>query len=122
IFAQLGSTVVTSGAIMLILAMAKVYTYLLTREQVARVLAETLFGITTNDALLFFLVLLVALIVGAFLSTTAGLLLLIPILGPILSEIGMDPIHFYVLVTITLVIGTLTPPVGINLYLSAQIA
>lgn len=122
IFEQMASTVKTTGAILIILAMAKVYTYLLTREQIAKVLADTLFGITTHEVILFFLVLLVALIVGAFLSTTAGLLLLIPILGPILSQTGMDPIHFYVLITITLIIGTLTPPVGINLYLSAQIA
>jgi tripartite ATP-independent transporter DctM subunit len=119
---QAGHTIVTTGAIMFVLALAKVYTYLLTREQIANVLAESLFNISTNTFILFILVLGVALLVGAFLSTTAGLLLLIPILGPILAQTGMDPIHFYVLVTITLCIGTLTPPVGINLYLSAQIA
>lgn len=120
--AQVAHTTVITGAIMFILALAKVYTYLLTREQVADVLAQSLFSITTNTILLFLLVMFVGLVVGAFLSTTAGLLLLIPILGPIVGQTGMDPVHFFVLVTITLVIGTLTPPVGINLYLSAQIA
>ncbi|WP_158738088.1 TRAP transporter large permease [Alteribacillus sp. YIM 98480] len=122
IFEHAWQTIVTTGAIMFILSLANVYTYLLTREQVAEVLANSLFSLTQNTIFLYLIVLFVALIVGAFLSTTAGLLLLIPILGPIVSQTGMDPIHFYVLVTIALCVGTLTPPVGINLYLSAQIA
>jgi tripartite ATP-independent transporter DctM subunit len=122
IVSQAWYTTLTTGAIMFILALANVYIYLLTRERVADVLAEYLFGITNNTTILILLVVLGSLIVGAFLSTTAGLLLMIPTLGPLVSQTGMDPIHFYVLVTIALCIGTLTPPVGINLYLASQIA
>lgn len=122
IMEQAWYTAVTTGAIMFILSLANVYTYLLTREQVADVLVTFLLGLTGNLTILFFLIIIGALITGAFLSTTAGLLLLIPILGPFVLETGMNPIQFYVSVTMALCIGTLTPPVGINLYLAAQIA
>jgi len=111
-----------TGAIMFILATAKVYTYALTREQIANVLTHGLGYLTSDHYVLFLLLLVVALLIGAVLSTTAGLLLMVPLLGPLVIQTGMDPIHFYVLITIALCIGTLTPPVGITLYLAASIA
>lgn len=115
-------TIITTGAIMFILSLASVYTYVLTRLRVTDALADAFFSITTNPVLIMLIVLLIALVVGALLSTTPGILLLIPMLGPIVPATGLDPIHFFVVVTITLSIGTLTPPVGLNLYLAAQLA
>ena len=122
IMGELWYTASLTGAIMFILAAAKAYTYVLTREQIANVLTGSLGAITTNHYGLFILVILVALLIGAILSTTAGLLLMVPLLGPLVEQAHFDPIHFYVLVTIALCIGTLTPPVGINLYLASSIA
>lgn len=119
---ELGYTASLTGAIMFILATAKVYTYTLTREQIANVLTHSLGTLTGSPHLLFLLLILVALLIGAMLSTTAGLLLMVPLLAPLVPLTGMDPIQFYVLITIALCIGTLTPPVGINLYLAASIA
>jgi tripartite ATP-independent transporter DctM subunit len=115
-------TIITTGAIMFILSLASVYTYVLTRLRITSAMADAFFSVTTDPVLLMLIVLFVALAAGAFLSTTPAILLLIPMLGPIVPATGLDPIHFYVLVTMTLSIGTLTPPVGLNLYLSAQLA
>ncbi|GAB3676121.1 TRAP transporter large permease [Salinisphaera aquimarina] len=122
VVSELWYTAALSGAIMFILASAKVYTYALTREQIAHVLTQSLDIFISSPNLLFIVIILIALVIGAILSTTAGLLLMVPLLAPLVDASGIDPIHFYVLVTIALCIGTLTPPVGINLYLAASIA
>lgn len=118
---QVTPTVVTTGAIMFILALAGTYTNLLTRERITQVAADALFGLTDSTSVVLLLIILVALVVGCFLSTTPGLLLLIPVVAPLVAELQTNEVHFLVLVTIALVIGTITPPVGINLYLAAQI-
>lgn len=122
VVSELWYTAALTGAIMFILASAKVYTYALTREQIAHVLTDSLGGLVGSDHLLFLAIIVIALVIGAILSTTAGLLLMVPLLAPLVGASGLNPIHFYVLVTIALCIGTLTPPVGINLYLAASIA
>lgn len=118
---QLTPTIFTTGAIMFILALAGTYTNVLTRERITQVAADALFGLTSNSSAVLLLVILVALLVGCFLSTTPGLLLLIPVVAPLVAQLQTNEVHFFVLVTIALVMGTLTPPVGINLYLAAQI-
>lgn len=114
-------TVSLTGAIMIILATAKIYTYALTVEQIAQVLTHSLAYLTSDAHVLFLLLLLVALIIGSFLSTTAGLLLMVPLLGPLVTQTAMDAVQFYVLITISLCIGTLTPPVGITLFLASSL-
>jgi len=122
LLSQVAYTASLTGAIMFILAAAKAYTYTLTREQVANVLTSSIIGITDNTTLIFFCIIAVGLVIGSILSTTAGLLLMVPLLAPLVPQTGMDPIQFYVLITVALCIGTLTPPVGINLYLASSIA
>lgn len=119
---QASLTVMTTGSIMFILAVASPYTNALTREGVAATLASATTGVTENPRLVLLLLIGVGLLAGAVLSTTPGLLLLIPILAPLIRTVELDPIHAYVLLTVALSVGTLTPPVGLNLYLIGQIA
>lgn len=115
------STIVTTGAIMFILSLAGVYTNLLTRERVAQIVSDTLFTLTDSNTVVLLLVVFAAVLIGSVLSTTPALLLLIPVVVPLVAQLETDAVHFYVIVTIALCTGTISPPVGLNLYVAAQI-
>ena len=78
-------------------------------------------GLTTNYVLILLLINLLRLIVGCFMDTTPAMMVLSPILLPIALSIGMNPIHFGVIMVVNLAIGFITPPLGINLFVAARV-
>ncbi|SFR03873.1 TRAP transporter large permease [Desulfoscipio geothermicus] len=114
--------VISTSTIMFVVAMAAVYSYILTRERITEQVANFLFGLTGNAMVLEAIIVLAALLIGCFLSTTPAIMLFVPVVAPLVLSLPIDPIHFYVLVTAAFCLGTLTPPVGLNLYLSADLA
>ena len=78
-------------------------------------------GLTTNYVLILLLINLLLLIVGCFMDTTPAMMVLSPILLPIALSIGMNPIHFGVIMVVNLAIGFITPPLGINLFVAARV-
>lgn len=115
--------VISTGTIMFVVSMAAVYSYILTRERIAHQVADFLFGITTNPMALEAIIVATALFIGCFLSTTPAIMLFIPVVVPLVIKTpGIDPVHFYVLVTAAFCLGTVTPPVGLTIYLAADMA
>jgi tripartite ATP-independent transporter DctM subunit len=112
----------TTGVIMFIIALAKFYNFILTRERIPQQVIEFLLGLSSNPVIILLIVTLGLFIVGCFLSTTPALMLVVPVLLPLVSEAGYNLVHFFVVVTLALLLGTLTPPVGINLYLVSSIS
>jgi len=110
------------GLIMLVLAAAQLYSYALTSGGVPQAAAEAIFGITDNLVVLLLLVNVMLLIAGMFIEANAALIIITPILLPVLSSLGVDPVHLGVIIVVNLGIGLITPPVGIALMLSAEIA
>ena len=77
---------------------------------------------TSNKILILLLVNLVLLIVGTFMETTASIIILTPVLLPLMTGIGVDPLHFGVIIVLNLVIGLTTPPVGVCLFIACSIS
>ena len=115
-------TVETTGTIVIILAAANVFSFVLSVENIDTVFAETLFAVSTDPIVVLILVNLVLLVIGLFLDPIAALVMMTPIVVPTLVEVGVDPVHIGVIMVFNLMLGLLTPPLGLSVYLSADIA
>lgn len=116
------SSGVMAAVIMLIVAAASPFGWLLSLNQVPQQVAGLMLGITQNKYVILFLINVLLLIMGMLMETNAVILLLAPILAPIAINVGVDPLHFAVIMVINLCIGLATPPVGINLFVAAPVA
>jgi len=105
-----------------IIAGASSFGWTLARQNFAVTLADGLLGVTTNPNVLYFLIICMLLIIGLFVEGTVALLIFVPILFPLGNQLGYDPIHFALIIMITILIGTITPPVGLQLYIASAIA
>jgi C4-dicarboxylate transporter DctM subunit len=112
----------TSSLVMLVIGMASIFSWMLASEEVPQMVTEAMLSLTSNKIMILLLVNLVLLIVGTFMETTASLIILTPVLLPLMVEIGVDPLHFGVIIVLNLVIGLTTPPVGVCLFIACSIA
>ena len=112
----------TTATIMVMVAMAFAFGRFLTIEGIPGDLAELITGATESPVVILLLFNLVLLITGMFLEPVAAIIILAPILLPIAKSVGVDPVHFGIIVTCNLAIGFCTPPVGINLFIASSIA
>lgn len=113
---------ISAASILLIIAMAKVFTWLVTMQQTGQHLGAAITGLNLPPWGFLLLIMAGLLIVGCVMETTAALILLVPVLMVLTPQMGIDPIQFGVLVVINLAIGMLTPPVGICLFVSCGIS
>ncbi|MFS4437457.1 TRAP transporter large permease [Paracoccaceae bacterium GXU_MW_L88] len=115
---------VTNTAIVLFLIMAaKVFGWVLTFNQIPQAVAAFIVSLTGDPILFMILIALALLVVGMFLDGIAALIILTPILLPVATtQYGIDPIQFGVVMSLTLVLGLLTPPVGTGLYIAAALS
>lgn len=110
------SLVVDNSMIMLIIASASIFGYVMAFENVPRSMAQLIEGISDNTTLLLLLVLLIVFIAGLFMEATANNLLLTPIFLPIVEAAGVDPIHFGILMVVLITLGGMTPHVGVTMF------
>lgn len=113
---------IAAAGILFIIAMAKLFGWLLAMQQGPRLLDLFVNSLALPPLGLLLLVMAMLLIVGCVMETTAALLLFVPVLALITPQMGVDPVQFGVLVVVNLAIGMLTPPVGICLFVSCGIA
>ncbi len=118
----LSEAAVSTATIMLILATSKILAWVITVINLPTMVAEAILGFTDSSVLIFMLINIILLIVGCLMEANAAIIILIPILVPIVTKLGMSPITFGVLMTVNLCLGLLTPPVGVCLLLGSQIA
>jgi len=118
----LTETVVTTGAIMLIVASANLLGYIFAREQVPQAISEFVLGLTTDATVFMLLVFLLSMLLGTALDAIAVLTLTVPILLPISAAFDVDPIALGVLMIVSQMIGLLTPPVGTVVFVLQAIA
>jgi tripartite ATP-independent transporter DctM subunit len=105
-----------NGAIMLIIAMSGPFSYAITWVQLPAVLSQFIFGITDNPQVLTLIMLAFLFFSGMFVDSNVNFLLLTPIFLPMVTSVGMDPVHFGVLMATMVTLGVMTPPVGSALY------
>ena len=115
-------TSVLTGTILIILAMAHLFGWILAAETVPEIVAKAMISITNNKILILLLINLLLLFTGTIMETLAAIILLTPILLPLAQSIGIDPVHFGIIVTVNLNIGLATPPLGVCLIVASPIA
>ncbi|MGL4287131.1 MAG: TRAP transporter large permease [Phreatobacter sp.] len=115
-------TIETTAGVLLIVAAASLFGWVLTTTRLTEQAADALLSITTNPYIILVLVNLLLLVVGCFLETIAAISILVPVLMPILLKVGVDPIHFGVVMTLNLMVGLLHPPLGMVLFVLARIS
>ena len=105
-------TIETTASVLFIVTAASIFAWLLTVSQAAQLFSDAMFALTDNWWTFLIIVNVILLIVGAFLDTIAAISILVPILLPVAARYGIDPVHLGLIVTLNLMIGLLTPPVG----------
>jgi TRAP-type C4-dicarboxylate transport system permease large subunit len=115
-------TVETTATVLLIVAAASIFGWLLTVTRVTDAVASMVLAYTHNPAMFLLLANLLMLFVGCFLEPTAAITILVPILLPICHQLGIDPVHFGLVMVLNLMIGLLHPPMGMVLFVLARVA
>ena len=116
------NSAITSGAILLIVGTATAFAAIASLSQVPAALSSLLFSISKDPLLILFLINVLLLIVGMFLDAGPAILILGPILAPTMIALGIDPLHFAVVMCINLTIGLATPPMGLILFVASSIS
>lgn len=115
-------TIKTTSAILLIVASAAIFAWILTANQVADTLGAMLFEFTDSKVVILLIMTAMILAIGCFMETIAAITILVPMLLPIAVKIGIDPVHLGIMLILNLMIGLLTPPVGMVLYVLSQVS
>lgn len=111
----------TAGTVMLLVACASALGRLLTFEKIPNELAKAIIGVSDNKIIILIIINLFLLAVGMFMETYAAIIILAPILLPTVANLGVDPLHFGIIMVLNLTIGLCTPPVGVNLFIASRI-
>jgi C4-dicarboxylate transporter DctM subunit len=112
----------TTSALMFIVAAAAIFGRILTIENAPETIVAVLTAISGNPVVIILLVNLLLLLLGTFMETIAAVTITAPILVPVLSLAGLDPVHIGVLIIVVLSFGFITPPLGVNLFIAAGVA
>ncbi len=115
-------TVEITASIMMIVAASAIFAWILTANQVANIFASELLGFTEDKTAIMLIIMLIVLVVGCFMETIAAITILTPVLLPVAVQMGVDPVHFGIILILNLMIGLLTPPVGLVLYVLSKVS
>ncbi len=115
-------TIETTASVLFIVTAASIFAWLLTVSNTAQILSDAILGLTQNKWIFLILVNLLLLFIGCFLDTIAAITIVVPILLPIALKLGVDPIHFGLIMTLNLMIGLLHPPLGMVLFVLSRVA
>lgn len=115
------STMIDSSVLMIILGISNLYSWILTRAQVPMAFTNFVSSLSSNYYVVMGLIMLFLLFLGLFFSSTVSIAIATPIFMPLLAEIGADPLHFGIIMILTLMVGNLTPPFGMVLFATCRV-
>ena len=107
---------------MFIVAASALLAWVLTREQAGPQLVRLVTSVSTDPFVILLVLNVILLVLGCFLETLSLMILLVPVLMPLIKTLGIDPVHFGVMFTLNLMIGLITPPVGMSMFITSRIA
>ena len=117
-----GSAALTTATIMVILGTATTFGRILTLERIPTMIADFFESVAKGPIMLMILINILLLIVGCFMETNAAIIILAPIFLPIVESMGINPVHFGIVMVVNLAIGFVTPPLGVNLVVACNVA
>ncbi|MCB8839832.1 TRAP transporter large permease [Aurantimonas sp. VKM B-3413] len=115
-------TIETTAVVLFIVGAAAIFAWILTSNRVPEHFAGLILGVSENWIVVLLLINLILLVVGCFMETVAAITILVPVLLPVAEKVGIDPVHFGVILVLNLMIGLLTPPVGMVLYVLSRVS
>ncbi|MGB3554506.1 MAG: TRAP transporter large permease [Jannaschia sp.] len=115
-------TIETTAVVLIVVGAASIFAWILTSNRVPEAAATLLLSVSDRPWVILLLINLVLLIVGCFMETVAAITILVPVLLPVAVAIGVDPVHFGVIMVLNLMLGLLTPPVGMVLYVLSRVS
>ena len=121
LYAIFARTALVNGTVLILVATATAFGRILAMEQVPSYLTEQLMALSNNKYVILLLINVFLFLVGMIMETLAAIIILAPLCLSIVLPLGVDPVHFGVIMTVNLVIGMCTPPVGVNLFVAARI-
>ncbi len=121
LIAVLHDTVIDNAVIMLIISFSGIFGFIIVDNRIPQELSQVILGITENPFLLLASILIFLAIIGMFMEATVNVLLLTPIFLPIITSVGVDPVHFGILMMTIVTLGGMTPPVGIAMFTACSI-
>ena len=112
----------TSATVLLLVGAAMAFKTVVSLSHTPEILAEFVLGLSDNPLILLFLINLLLFVVGMFLDAGPAIIILGPILGPIFVDLGVDPIHFAIIMSVNLTVGLATPPMGLVLFVASSVS
>lgn len=116
------ASIKTLGGLLILLGMAGTFGYVITLNQIPDKLCGLVLDLTSNKILILLIVNLILLLAGCFLEACAAIVIFAPIMLPLINQVGISTLAFGVIMCVNLVIGTLTPPFGLNLYVGSSVS
>jgi len=118
----IADSALTTATVLIIVGTATAFGRVLTIEQIPRIVTEAMLSISDSRIVIILLITLLLLLVGCFMDTLAAIIILTPLLMPIAISLGIDPVHFGIIMVVNLAIGFITPPLGVNLFVGSGIS
>lgn len=112
----------STASIMLIVAAASLYGWLISVEQIPQAIKTALLSVSTDPTILMLIINVLLLIMGMFMELIAVLTIAVPVFLPVMTAVGVDPVYFGVIVVLNLMIGLLSPPFGINIFIMQRVS
>jgi C4-dicarboxylate transporter DctM subunit len=116
------NTLRLSGALMIIVACSTLFATVITLERIPQNVVELFGGLTDSPVVILLLICALLIVIGTFMETMSAIIILAPILVPLVKSYGVDPIHFGIILIVTVEIAFLTPPLGVNLFVASTLA
>lgn len=117
----LSEAVTSSSAIIILIAMATLFGNIMAIESVPESIAELMLSFSNNKYVILIIINIFLLFVGTFMEALAAIVILTPVLLPVMIQLGVNPVHFGIIMVVNLAIGFVTPPVGVNLFVAGTI-
>ncbi len=121
LYEALGDAAASSAVVMLVVAYASLFGWVVTVDDLVGTYSGLLLGLSDNEWVILLAIMLILLVVGMFMDAVTVMFISLPIFLPVVHQMGWDPVWFGVLIMVNLSIGLITPPVGINLYVAANV-
>jgi TRAP-type C4-dicarboxylate transport system permease large subunit len=115
-------TIETTAVVLFIVASASIFAWVLTTTRVTDAIGAWVLSISDNPLVFLLLANLFLLFIGCFMETIAAITILVPVFMPIIAKLGIDPVHFGLIMVLNLMIGLLTPPVGMVLFILQKVS
>ncbi len=117
----IANSALTSATVIVIVGTATIFGRMLAIERIPFMIADYIVNLTENPIIILLLINILLLFVGMFMETLAAIIILVPILLPVVVAVGVDPVHFGIVMIVNLALGMVTPPVGVNLFVGARV-